>query len=391
MNVKLAMQVLSNSVYCSLLFLKKIDDVEVQQIFEKCQATAMFCKHFNDMSDILNCKNRFAKDTLNIPLNDENMEKLKNAAENFETYINCLYSADEKKIVQSSRKTGFIGMIICLRNIFQLFKQLKKLGLTYLLTYKLSQDYIETFFSAIRSRGGFNNNPNALQFTSAYKRLLIRHELKEFDNGNCLFDSIEILHITSRQNNIKNPIGNHSDLNFNFEADHDYNFPFWELSAFVENVVLYISGFIAYKLSKKIVKCEVCLPQLKGDITKGTMPLLSQIKNRGPYITPSSDVIALCKVCEHIIRKYQSELTQSNIKNFLMNKIFNHIGIRFDNKAMNNHILTQDILDNHRTQLCKYVIVLYLNTRLHHEAKKMSDKDVFVRQKYTKLILFKNQ
>lgn len=183
-----------------------------------------------------------------------------------------------KKIVQSNRKTGFLGRIICRRNIFPLFDQLKKLGLTYLLTYKLSQDYLETFFSAIRSRGGFNNNPNALQFRSTYKRLLIRHELKEFDNGNCLFDSIDILHVTSRQNNIKNPIGNHSDLNFNFEADHDYNFPFWELSDFVQNVVLYISGLVAYKSSKKVIECKVYLSQLTCDINKCTMALLSQIK-----------------------------------------------------------------------------------------------------------------
>lgn len=278
----------------------------------------MFCKYFNDMSDILNCKNRFAKGTLNIPLNDENLEKLQNAANNFETYINNLYTVDKKKIVQSSRKTGFIGLIICLRNMFPLFEQLKKVGMTYLLTYKLSQDYIETFFSAIRSRGGFNNNPNALQFKSAYKRLLVRHELKEFENGNCLFDSIDILHVTSRHNNIKNPIGNYNDLNFNFEADHDYNYSFWELSTFVDNVVLYISGFIAHKLCKNIVKCNICRLQLE-DNRKSKMPILSEIKNRGPYITPSPDVIAICKVCEQIIKKYQFELTQPNIKKFLMN------------------------------------------------------------------------
>lgn len=391
MNVKLAMQTLSNSVYCSLLCLQQLDDADIQPIFEKSHGTATFCKNFNDMTDILNCKNRFAKGTMSIPLNDENRDKLKNAADMFERYINDLYTTDKNKILLTKRKTGFIGIIICLRNIFPLFEQLKKLGLTYLLTYKLSQDYIETFFSAIRSRGGFNNNPNALEFKSAYKRLLIRHELKEFENGNCVFDSIDILSISSTQNSINNPVGNCNELNFNFEADHDYNLPFWELSAFVENVVLYIAGFIAYKLSKNIVTCDICVLQLKGDIDKSTMPLLSQIKNRGPYIIPSSDLIDICKMCEQIIRKYQSELTKGNIKKILINKIFHQIGIKFDNITMNNHIMQQEFLDNHRTQLCKYIIELYLNTRLHYEAKKMSEKDVFVRQKYTKLILFKNQ
>lgn len=42
--------------------------------------------------------------------------------------------------------------------------------MNYFLTYKISQDHIEMFFSAIRSKGGYNNNPTAKQFEDAYKR-----------------------------------------------------------------------------------------------------------------------------------------------------------------------------------------------------------------------------
>lgn len=52
--------------------------------------------------------------------------------------------------------------------------------LSYLLTYKLSQDHLELFFAAVRGRGGFNNN----QFEAAYKRLLLRNEVK-VSGGNC--------------------------------------------------------------------------------------------------------------------------------------------------------------------------------------------------------------
>lgn len=231
---------------------------------------------------------------MNIPLTDENIYKLKNATDTYIEYINNLHTADRRKIVFSHRKTGFIGMIICLTNVFPLFDQLKKLGLTYLLTYKLSQEYLETFFSAIRSRGCFNNNPNAVKFRRAYKRLLIRDELKEYENGNCVFDSIDILSISSSYNIVNIPVGNFNQLNSNVVADHDYNFPFWELSAFVENVVLYIAGFVSYKLTENIT-CEVCLPQLKGSIDCNTMPLLSRIRNRGPYIIPSLDVMDIWK------------------------------------------------------------------------------------------------
>ena len=46
------------------------------------------------------------------------------------------------------------------------------------LTYKLSQDHLELFFSAVRAAGGFNNNPTAQQFMAAYKRLLFRGTIK---------------------------------------------------------------------------------------------------------------------------------------------------------------------------------------------------------------------
>lgn len=88
-------------------------------------------------------------------------------------------------------------MIIGLRNMFFLFDELKNVGLTYLLTYKLFQDYLETFFSTMRAREGFDNNSNAIQFKNAYKRLLVRNEVKELING-CLFYNIDILCVSSR-------------------------------------------------------------------------------------------------------------------------------------------------------------------------------------------------
>jgi len=41
---------------------------------------------------------------------------------------------------------------------------------------------------------------------------------------------------------------------------------------------------------------------------------------------------------------------------------------------MLHHIMSQDILDNHRTQLCKSIITVYLNIRLFSETKEMSQK-----------------
>jgi hypothetical protein len=64
-------------------------------------------------------------------------------------------------MVFSKRKTGFIGPIIINKLSVEFilkgrYNRKKKIFL-YLLTYKLSEDHIETFFCAIRSKG-FQNS-----------------------------------------------------------------------------------------------------------------------------------------------------------------------------------------------------------------------------------------
>ena len=58
----------------------------------------------------------------------------------------------------------------------------------------MSQDHIELFFfsGAIRIASGSGNNPTARQFISAYKRLLMHHDIKSAE-GNC--SSVDVTRI----------------------------------------------------------------------------------------------------------------------------------------------------------------------------------------------------
>jgi len=100
-------------------------------------------------------------------------------------YEKNLNTPDGELLLKSQRKTHFLGLIICLINLINIFRAVEKDGMSFLLSYKLSQDHVEIFFNAVRSRGGFNNNPNAVQFWSVYKRLLVRHDISGSIYGNC--------------------------------------------------------------------------------------------------------------------------------------------------------------------------------------------------------------
>jgi len=134
-------------------------------------------------------------ETYRIPLNDLNMPKLKARALEAITYIEGLKegSAEGKKVIRTITRTGFIGLIVALKDIFPLFEELKNVEMNgefhTLLTYRLVRDYIEIFFGCIRQRGdGFNDNPTALQFEIAFKYMLIHTEIRSSENGNCEAD-----------------------------------------------------------------------------------------------------------------------------------------------------------------------------------------------------------
>lgn len=223
MNVKLAAQTLSASVSAGLQFANKFFPTQ----FQTPEDTALFCAIFNNAFDLLNVKSQFSKrNKYNMALRSENFNELNTYGVDIIKYIKGLRDSNNNPIIQSNRKIGFLGFIICLTNMFDLFKILQQKGLQYLLTYKLNQDHLETFFSALRSRGGFNNNPNAQQFESSYKRLLVRHEIEAADKGNCLINDIQILYVSSATTrNVTNGLFNERDNNIELSADifnHDY-------------------------------------------------------------------------------------------------------------------------------------------------------------------------
>lgn len=67
-------------------------------------------------------KTNFQKKNCNIPLNANNYLLLEQYSKDFCQYIETLL-IDDKNILHSGRKTGFLGLVICLKNMFLLYKK----------------------------------------------------------------------------------------------------------------------------------------------------------------------------------------------------------------------------------------------------------------------------
>jgi len=95
-----------------------------------------------------------------------------------------------------------------------------------------------------------------------------------------------------------------------------------------------------------------------------TASILLIIKYKGKLINTSVDVQKICLVIEYVIRMHNDIiLTRKNISQILCIKSMNEVCFDtsiFNFNTMKNHILHQDIFDNHRSQLIQLIISYYI-------------------------------
>lgn len=91
-----------------------------------------------------------------------------------------------------------------LKSLYQIYIVETKY-ISFILTYKISQDHLELFFGAIRSKGGYNNNPTVRQYQAAYKQLLVHTQICAPNTGNTInLEEITILTCSSSINRGEN-------------------------------------------------------------------------------------------------------------------------------------------------------------------------------------------
>ena len=106
-------------------------------------------------------------EVLKARISNFNLTMLENANEIFYRYLLKLNNASKQLLYFHRGHTFILVFVSIAKYITITAKELldrKENLFKYVLSYKFSQDHIELLFSCIRSRGGFNNNSNIIQF-----------------------------------------------------------------------------------------------------------------------------------------------------------------------------------------------------------------------------------
>lgn len=208
MKVKLATQLLSMSVAKALTL---CDEVLKSTQFQDSTGTVTFITLMNNYFDIMNSR-KFHFYGYKRPIDSKNkleiftIIQLKFHVKTRRTLTRrnqtprIVIQISKKKALETINNRGFLGALICIESL-NLYTTLivEKQMLQYISTYRLSQDHLELFFGIIRKHGGYNNNPNVIQFRAAYKKTLNHLELRSSFTGNCLpLDNFSILNASSK-------------------------------------------------------------------------------------------------------------------------------------------------------------------------------------------------
>ncbi|CAB4015286.1 Hypothetical predicted protein [Paramuricea clavata] len=295
MKVNLAAQVLSSSVAGALEYCE--GKLKLPQ-FQGCGPTVKFICVFEHLFDVLNSRNPLARN-FKVTIRRSNYQYTKRFLDearrsNYQytkrfldeasNYIRNLKTSDGQSILTSKRKTGFFGFLLCINAVVGLAEDLVNAEnpvLKYLLTYKMSQDHSELFFSA---------QIQATADEAQHRR----------GRGNCTpQDDTDILNSVQDQHEINSlptgisdvAIARRYDLALRPPAadDHDYCdvSNAMELSEYKEAARSYIAGYVVKMVEKKI-HCPQCVTALTTN--KENIPdLFITWKTNGGLRLPSSD------------------------------------------------------------------------------------------------------
>lgn len=404
MNVKLAVQTLSCSVADAIDFLR----VSKHEKFKGSESTTEYIRIIDRVFDILNAKSPVGSG-FKSPLRQENRMFWEEAFSETRDYLMTL-SIDNQNILSHRRKMAALGLIVdtisCTNLAIDLL-QSDDNKLDYFLPYKFSQDQLEMFFSCIRFQGGGNNNPNALQFRYALRKLLYRNSVKPSLSANCIDTEFELSPVLEPRSQKRTIHENHEDGD---DDDNDEQvveillnrIESINMSDYKNNILYYIAGYFVNKMLNNI-SCPHCRDALvirKDDFDHSYFVDVTNFSSFTAFIDKGK-LKYVSRFAFEVVRYseqlFLSELSHKTFRHTSKTRILMLLKQLFYSKL--NSLFSpphplQSVNDEepHELQLVKSLANSYLTLKMFHQAKLNSMRNIGskigLRQKLHKTILF---
>ena len=277
-------------------------------------------------------------------------------------------------------------------------------GFSYVLSYKMSQDHVELLFGRIRRMGGYNNNPNVVQFQQAMRKLMLHNFISPSADGNCAEledgDAGGLLQIRRPKPNQRT-----SDDLVELPAAVQYALSVENVkSSFVDDCLCYIAGYVCRKLMEgKVITCGECIGALlcnKDDPPPPAVMRLVRVKDNGGLMVPSASTYRVIASAEQHLTAFRKcgavqrpRLALTIQRDVLAQCLEENSGHSLFPGAT-EHLFDLRGDECHAVALVKQVVARYLRVRLYDYGKMCTLgalRSAHKRHNLCKQVLFANQ
>ena len=179
-------------------------------------------------------------------------------------------------------------------------------------------------------------------------------------------------------------------------SDHDYSScpNVEDVSEYKTAAISYIAGFVV----KKIKERHTCLPCTEALSSTATPHPFVAMKDRGRLQKPSHGIVEVCKATERCFQRVLKTTggkppQGTGVTLAIVTQVLSDSADKNLFPQLHNHMFETSVEDNHVHLLVKMASSWYCKIRMHHLARRETEKitGTHVRRTLTKLVLFHHQ
>lgn len=384
MNVKVAVQTLSNSTAESIEYL---DKVMRNDSFANSKATTNYIRVFNNLFDIMNSKEGHCDEEFKRPFTEETVNDFATYFQYAKNYLKRLTLIEEDinmPALKSRSSTAYFGFLHNMTSFMGIYKEhIKKNGIKEFYAFTICQDHVENFFGCIRRMNGCNDNPSIQQFTAAYRKLLFQNEVAIGHFSNCQIDSTSILTVSSRSKVTPAPV---NQIELEVLLDYDFEHPIDDDAItnndnnnIENNTRAYLGGIIEKSVIHKMVQkgrkmCRQCINVFTDNEITDDQFIAFKSKNSNIF-PPCKSTLSIINAVEYFLERYDSLQVSFNtmvnhiVKNIDMSQLYmsSEFGENHDHKSDLVECIVKAYLDRKSTDVGKVVTRLEQQKLIRHD------------------------
>lgn len=404
MDVRMAVETFSNSVADVL---QQLNEDGYEDFFE-CDATVTFIRLFNNLFDAMNYgEGKKTDDRFKRPIcasTIDSIRKLFDEGSDFIKQISIRYigakSNKKTPVLKSRSSMGFFGFLHNMTSTLGIHDDYIKNGsLDMFYPFQYSQDHLETYFALIRSSLGENNNPNAQQFSAAYRKLLFCVPHLSAHRTNCNLDLVDILTVSSADQPRQPPIQNHLSIRNEIEIEMGYDELLNNtLDLYQQHMCAYLAVSIETKIVRNIEIRTISACQDCSKVFEENTKIFDCFVAKKNSIQPCSSTRDLIVVCDSVLRLFQSnehiafeKMSETIFKVLDIDRLYELSHFNDHRKAEVNQI--NDMGMTHKDQFIYSILEEYM----HMKSKKIGKRITYeeqgqkIRRKATRNIIMAGQ